>query len=704
MNSFLYSPGVRLALLVVMQAILGFGSFVNASTPSLPGAASYVAPAGFPTSVFVRHRSYYESPALPTREPQPIIYDPVLDITFPFELTNPDIIPENSDERLFPNPKANLLPHEKAGLINDVMANVTNIIKSNNTESHCAKCKRALAAAKPAALYTPLKAPDAMVHLCKAFSFASNLTCEETYSWNAFGPIWTQVLAYADVEGLDGDYICNNLKSSFCPQPHAQPLHNSQSLFPKPKPENPTVPKASGKRIKVLHMSDLHLDARFSVNSEANCLSYLCCRSGNHNKSTPEILLPASPYGSFKCDTPYDLALAALQAVGPLTGTGKSTCGGKGALAFTLYTGDMASHDPEHQISQRYLEYIETSIFDMFKHYLSGPVFVALGNHDSAPSNIDAAHNLPGRLGQQMSWNYDHVSGLWEHEGWISHETAKEARTHYGGYSVKTHYGLRILSYNTDLWYKHNTLNLINTTNPDNSGMLSWIIEELQKAEDEGERVWLIGHVLSGWDGYNPMPDPTNIFYQIVDRYSPHVIANIFFGHNHEDQFMVYYANNGTVQNAENALATGWIMPSLTPLTNLNSAFRMYEVDTGDFNVYEAYTFYSNVSEYPSLHGEGPTYKLEYSTRDTYGPAAEWPTDAPLNATFWHRVTEGMEKDLSLVSWHNTLQGKMSEKSPNCTTEVCQKAKICYMRSGSAPLGYLCKQGYGSVQSPFKEK
>lgn len=214
--------------------------------------------------------------------------------------------------------------------------------------------------------------------------------------------------------------------------------------------------------------------------------------------------------------------------------------------------------------------------------------------------------------------------------------------------------------------------------------MLSWLIEELQKAEDKSERVRIMGHILSGWDGYNPMPNPTNFFYQIVERYSPHVIAGIFFGHTHEDQFNIYYANNGTVQNAETALNIAWIAPNVTPMTNVNSGFRMYEIDRGDFNVYEVYTFYSNVSEYPSLQDRGPTFKLEYSTRDTYGPAAEWPKDAPLNATFWHRVTEGMEKDLSLVSWHNTLQGRMSELSPNCTTEACQRPR--YAICGAAVL------------------
>lgn len=244
-----------------------------------------------------------------------------------------------------------------------------------------------------------------------------------------------------------------------------------------------------------------------------------------------------------------------------------------------------------------------------------------------------------------------------------------------------------------DFWYLSNILTFINTTNPDTSGIFSWMISELQDAEDADERVWIMGHVPSGWAGDDYLPNPTNLFYQIVDRYSPHVIANIFFGHTHEDEFMIYYANNGTLQNTDTALTTGWIVPSITPATNLNSAFRLYEVDTGDFNIYNAYTFFSNVSEYPSLRETGPTFQLEYSTRETYGPAAEWNDNAPLNATFWHRVTEAMENDLDLVTLHNRLQGKMSVKSPECTSEECQKAKVCYMRSGSAALGSQCIQG-----------
>jgi hypothetical protein len=255
----------------------------------------------------------------------------------------------------------------------------------------------------------------------------------------------------------------------------------------------------------------------------------------------------------------------------------------------------------------------------MFKTYLNGPVFAALGNNDSNPESIDSPHNLPGPLSQQQSRNYDHVASLWQHEGWIDKQTAEEERFHYGGYSIKNHLG-----------------------------------------------------VLTGWDGSNPLLNPTDLFYQIIDRYAPHVIANVFFGHTHEDQIMVCYANNGTDRSAGNALTTGWIGPSVTPLNNLNSGFWLYEVDTGDFNIYDAWTFYSPVNSFPNLTTTGPTFSLEYSTRDAYGPAANWSEDALLNATFWHSVTEAMERNRTLM---------------------CQNHRHYYVRSVSSIRQYIVDQG-----------
>lgn len=670
-------------------------SAANAQNIPSGAVSSHVASLGFPTSVF---SSYWVKPVA-TAEPQPALYDPVLNITFPLNLTSPNTIPqEDNDPVYYASPIANLTLAGKQAVLKSVVSQVEEIVVSSQFTTNCSKCIAGLTVAKTAAQLAPELVPDAMVSLCKQFKLHNNETCEEDFEATTFGAIWTQILALADVSGLDGQYICNRISSNFCSMPTTSPL-NTTGLFPKPKPSNCTVPKASGNRIKVLHMSDIHLDPRYAVGSEANCTSGLCCRANNFNTALPtgEISLPAPYYGDFKCDSPYGLVLSALDSIAPLTGTSKQN-----PFGFSIYTGDLVSHESQNELSRTYVEYAELSIYDMLKKFVGKPpVYAVLGNHDTNPEAIDAPHSLPGELGMQMSWNFDHVAGLWHEEDWLNATAAKQARLHYGAYSIKTPQGLRIITFNTDFWYKSNFLNLIDTLNPDKSGMFAWMIQELQAAEDAGERVWILGHVLSGWDGTNPMPNPTDLFYQIIDRYSPHVIANVFFGHTHEDFAYVWYANNGTDQSSGNALTTAWVGPSITPLTNVNSAFRSYSVDTGDWNVYDAYTFYSDVEAFSSLNTTGPTFEFEYNTRDTYGPSINWPATAPLNATFWHEVSEQIAKNTTLASIFNTYQGKSSVKSPNCTNVACAQAKACYMRSGSVALGQKCPQGYGSVQSPF---
>ena len=630
-------------------------------------------------------------PASPTQEPQPVIFDEVLNVTFPLNLTDPRTIPQtDNDPVVYPMAVANVSKANAAAFVQTAFNQILEIVAGNGGVSgNCSQCVAALSIGKVVAQVVPESVPDALVRLCQMTGFASNSTCKNTYAATNYGAIWTQILALADVAGEDGKYICNSLSSTFCPAPYTRPV-NATKLFPKPKPKNATAPRPSGKRVKVLHLSDFHLDPRYAISSEANCSAGFCCRVNTPDTalSMGQISMPAPLYGAYKCDTPYDLATGALSAIGPLTGTDKSK-----PLGWAIYTGDLVSHDSQNQLSRAYVEYTEKSVYQMFKQYLTGPVFAVLGNHDSNPEAIDGPHKLPGPLGQQFSWSYNHVSDLWKNNGWLDAKTADQAKLHYAAYSVKNQHGLRIITLNTDFWYRRNLLNFINTTDPDASGTFSFMIQELQAAEDAKERVWILGHVLSGWDGSNPLPNPTDLFYQIVDRYSPHVIAGVFFGHTHEDEVMIYYSKNGTVQTAANALTPGWIGPSVTPLTNLNSGFRLYEVDTATFDVYDAYTWYADVNSFPALNTSksGPTYKFEYSTRDAY--PIGWPTDAPLNATFWHAVTLAMEKNRTLVETFNTFQGKSSVRSPNCTNDACAKAKVCYMRSGSAALGRQCPKG-----------
>ena len=84
--------------------------------------------------------------------------------------------------------------------------------------------------------------------------------------------------------------------------------------------------------------------------------------------------------------------------------------------------------------------------------------------------------------------NYDHIASLWQHESWLPSDAVASAKTHYGAYSVRRADGLRIITLNTDLWYKSNYFMYINMTAPDTSGMLRFLTDELQEAEDQGDR------------------------------------------------------------------------------------------------------------------------------------------------------------------------------------------------------------------------
>jgi hypothetical protein len=62
-------------------------------------------------------------------------------------------------------------------------------------------------------------------------------------------------------------------------------------------------------------------------------------------------------------------------------------------------------------------------------------------------------------------------------------------------------------------------------------------------------------------------------------------------------------------------------------------------------NVYCLRRWKSEVKDYPALDSQlefGPSYEYEYNTRETYGGSiGGWGPQDPLNATWWHLVTEG---------------------------------------------------------------
>ena len=294
-------------------------------------------------------------------------------------------------------------------------------------------------------------------------------------------------------------------------------------------------------------------------------------------------------------------------------------------------------------------------------------------------------------------------------------------RTHYGGYSITPRRGLRVITFNTDFWYRSNVFNYIHSSDPDYSGVLRWVTDELQAAEDAHERVWIVGHVLPGWDGYSSMDLPTNLFYQIVTRFRS-TIAHMFFAHSHEDTFSVYYHNtNGNAssvsQHTQDAVGVALHSPAITPLTNMNPGIRVLHVDPVTYDIMDYDQYYTplqNVQNATETH-TGLAWHHLYSARDAYGDfrasqaqgtyAAPvqldhglWPQHAPLNASFWAAITDEILARPSLAGQFQTFQGRNSPLSPPCYNVACARAKACFMRAGSFALGKSCGSAYSTVQ------
>ena len=98
-----------------------------------------------------------------------------------------------------------------------------------------------------------------------------------------------------------------------------------------------------------------------------------------------------------------------------------------------------------------------------------------------------------------------------------------------GYYVVKIQPGLRLISLNMNYCNPLNWWLFINDTDP--AGQLVWFRDQLQAAEDAGDKVHVIGHIPPG-DGCLKAWSWT--YHKIVNRYAD-TVRGQFYGHTHKD-------------------------------------------------------------------------------------------------------------------------------------------------------------------------
>jgi sphingomyelin phosphodiesterase len=216
-----------------------------------------------------------------------------------------------------------------------------------------------------------------LVQFCMAFDLpivASS--CEAEFSGaGGFGPYLAQL--YTKMSQTTGDMQAwCYYQFRACPAPPVIQINEADWFSA--KPENGVSPEPSGETINVLHLSDWHLDPRYDIGSEANCTEPLCCRpySTNIHLNTDytNSSVPASRFGSLLCDSPADLAISVFSEMPNFINMSH--------IAFSIFTGDIVSHDPVDQLSREYVEYEETVTYQTFKAWLGNIVCPLLAAAD----------------------------------------------------------------------------------------------------------------------------------------------------------------------------------------------------------------------------------------------------------------------------------------------------------------------------------
>lgn len=208
--------------------------------------------------------------------------------------------------------------------------------------------------------------------------------------------------------------------------------------------------------------------------------------------------------------------------------------------SFAILTGDIPPHEVWDTLPISKAQIIQDASYALLHAHFDSPSFIsakiypAIGNHESAPTNLFPldSSKLPGGKRHEdltMKWLYTALIDNWE--GWIDSRYLPSVHKNSGSYISHPFPGLKLISINTNFCYNLNWWLYQQPAPKDPNGILAWLISHLQKAEDAKQKVWIIGHTSPGDESC--FHDYSNYFYQIINRYAPHVIAGQFYGHTH---------------------------------------------------------------------------------------------------------------------------------------------------------------------------
>ncbi|CAL2041010.1 unnamed protein product [Caenorhabditis brenneri] len=450
------------------------------------------------------------------------------------------------------------------------------------------------------------------------------------------------------------------------------------------------VPKqivpAGNPTLRALHLTDLHVDMFYTPGMEAQCDTPQCCRPQDMNVEIVEnyqsaVKEPAGPWGNVgSCDTPYWLLTNMLQHIANTAGQ----------LDYVMVSGDLVSHTVWAYTPETH-SFMVRNLSDTIRSYFPNtPVYFAVGNHEGVPVDNIAPHFTPKKY--HMDWLYKTMSDSWK--GWIPADQEKTLE-YNGCYMKKIYDGLRMISLNNVYGDRINFWLYINQTDPD--GTLQWLINQLQDAENAGDKVHIVAHI-PGSDSEALEGYALN-YYKIINRFTNTVVGQ-FFGHTHSEQFYMMYSNPDDYKSTPNNVV--YSAPSVTPYSDFFPAYRIYTIDGvhsgSTYQVIDYEEWYFNLTSNNANPTNVKWEQLYKSANAEYGLKGQTPDE-------YNQMIERMKTDDDLFNryYENRYRRTIYDGRAPCSDQQCRNGYLCDARQFHQT-NQLCTDLEGGMVKPKDSK
>ena len=343
----------------------------------------------------------------------------------------------------------------------------------------------------------------------------------------------------------------------------------------------------NGNLIRMLQVTDLHLDPKFKEGYSTECLKPICCREPATEEQKKQGKV-AGKYGfEGKCDIGEELFKSFVEHASNQN------------VDFVIWTGDNAPHDTWEgsqdgvfKISQNLKEMMDARFKDK-----KTPIYYSLGNHEKYPN--DAFKDNEDYMLKNMADVY---------KDYLTNE-AYESFKNNGYYSINYDKNLKIISINCLVCDSFN-FNLFNSTKLHAKKMFEWLEGELKQAEQNNEYVYILNHF--PLNGEFTLTECAKRFHALFDRYE-YNIRGIFSGHTHRDDIEAitgYFDKNKIIN-------LNFVAPQLTTYSNKLPSYRIYTIDADTKQILDYEQFRFNLTK---SNAEGkPYWYSAYKASEFYG-------------------------------------------------------------------------------------